>query len=376
MKLRMQPPPPRQRLVRSGRSPTGRRSLAVATALVVALLMGLDIMAWLRLEHALDRSLGHLAEAAHAAGWTLDATKGGRGGWPMTATLTLLRPSLRGGGGLMPGGIAWSGDSVTLSLSLLHPDRAMMATAGGTQTVMLALNSPLARTVRFWGGRITLRLPIPTGQTGNGSDRGLRFHADALQVAPAGVGPDNIARLAGVTARLRWPDADAGGPGPDCGSSVLLSLFARDLALPARFGVDGVSGTRVVERARLDAALAGDWKQGIRMRINRAGLEWNGSRVDLGGAVSLRPDGVMDGNLTLDAVDADQGLHRLEDAGLVGAGTGRAARAVLGLVAAAEPGPVLRLPLALRDGTLRMGEIPLLRLPRLFVPFKDGRPGG
>ncbi len=364
----MEPPPPRQRPVTSGRSPKDRRPLAIAAAILAASLAGLDTVAWFRLEHALDRRLDAVADAAHAAGWTFDATAGGRGGWPAAATLTLLRPTLRGGTGLAPGGIAWSGDSVTLSLSLLHPDRATVL-ARGTQTVTLAPGSPLAWTVRFWGARIALRLPRPPGRPGERSDEGLRLHADALQMAPAGVGPDNIARLAELTARLRWPiadDADADRDRP-----ISLSLFARDLGLPARLGGDGDSGARVVGQVRLIATLGGNWRQGVRMRVDRLGIDWNGSRMDLAGTMSMWPNGILDGNLALDVVDADRGLRRLEHAGLIGAGTGRVTRAVLGLVAAADAGPVLRLPLALRNGTLSLGEIPLLSLPRLFV-----RPGG
>ncbi len=332
-----------------------RRPWVAAVLLLGAALAGLDTLLWLRLERTLDRRLGGLVGAVGAAGWHLEATEGGRGGWPIAATRTLLHPTLHGGAGLLPGGIVWSGDAVTLSLSLLHPRQATVL-ADGTQTVTIAPASPLSQAFRFWGARISLRLPNPGGR----SRDGLRLHADALHVAPAGAGPDDVAQLAELTARLRWPTAATAGPS-DRGS---LSLFLRDVAFPARFGA-GADDARIVQRVRLEAGLAGRGGMAGPIIVREASIGWGGSRVALAGTVSPRPDGGLDGRLTLDAVDVAQALRRMREAGLIDAGTELAMAAVLGLVAEAEPGPHLRLPLALDDGTLALGQIPLLRLPPL-----------
>ncbi len=360
MKPGMQPPK-RERLLPPRRAPAGRRRgrrLLIGAALLATLLVGLDTVLWVRAERALDRRLSGLVAAARADGWDFEADGDRRGGWPDAATLTLRHPSLRGGALPLPGGIAWSGDGVTLSLPLLRPHRPALL-ADGTQTVTVAPTLPGSMTIRFWGSGLSLRLPDRQGSMPDG----LRLHADVLHVALAGAGPDDVAEAADLTARLRWRP----GPSPGAGQ-VVLSLFLRDLALPVpEQGGEETSGDRadrIVQQARLEATLTGrpGWP-GSRLRIGRAEIDWDGSRVRLDGQASLRVDGVPDGDFVLELADAGLALRRLRGAGFIDAGTERAMAAVLGLVAAGEPGPALRLPLLLHDGVLWLGEIPLLRLP-------------
>ncbi len=343
----------------------GGRRLLAGILLPAAVLAGLDTLLWMRAERTLDRRLDGLAATIRAAGWDLETGAGSRGGWPDAATLTLRHPTLRGGARLLPGGIAWSGDGVTLSLPLLRPRRATLQ-ADGTQTVTLAPGLPASRTVRFWGAGLSARLPEDRAPAGDG----LRLHADLLHVALAGTGPDDIARATDLTGRLRWPS----GPPADGTVPIALSLFLRDLALPApaRGGEAAAArdhGDRIVQQVRLDAVLTGSagtlGAPGSRLRIGRGAVDWGGSRVTLAGQAWLRGDGVLDGDFVLDAADPARVLRRMRGAGLVDAGTERAMQAVMGLVAAGEPGPTLRLPLLLRAGTLRLGEIPLLRVPGL-----------
>ncbi len=363
MKPGMQPPngqrrlPPRRTQAGRGRG----RGLLIGAAALGALLAGLDTVLWVRAERALDRQLAGLVAAARAAGWDFEADGDSRGGWPDAATLTLRHPSLHGGARPLPGGIAWSGDGVMLSLPLLHPHRPTLL-ADGTQTVTMASALPGSPTVRFWGSGLSLRLPDRQGAMQDG----LRLHADVLHVALAGAGPDDVAEAADLTARLRWrPSPTPGGAG-----QVALSLFLRDLALPVPGqggeAAGGDRADRIVQQARLEATLIGrPGSPGSRLRIGRAEIDWGGSRVRFAGQASLRADGSPDGDFVLELADAGPALRRLRGAGFIDAGTEQAMAAVLGLIAAGEPGPALRLPLLLRDGMLRLGEIPLLRLPGL-----------
>ena len=385
MNLAMQPPHRRGPTAASGGAHVqpgawrsrGRQRLLAVTLVLAAVLLGLDTVLWFRLERALNRRLGGFVVAARDAGWRFGAGSGGRGGWPMAATLTLIRPSLRGALPLLPGGIEWSGDSITLSLPLLHPDQAVVL-AGGTQTVAIGPGSPAAVSFRFWAARLSLRLPASRDPKRDG----VRLHADALHVAMAGAGPDDIAQLAELTARVRWRLAASSGA--DTADAASLSLFLRDVAVPARFAAaDEIGSARIVQRARLEATLIGRlsrtslpilqglalWQRsGGRLQVHEASFDWGGSKVALSGTAWLHPDGAAEGAFALDAVDVGQALRRMREAGFVGAGTEQAMQAVLGLIASAEPGPHLRLPLVLSDGTLALGQIPLLQVPRLPLP--------
>ena len=367
MKRPMQPPQRRD---------AARRTVhlrgAAAAFILFTLLVGLDTVAWFRLQRSLDRQLDRFTLAAHASGWSFSAQAGERGGWPLAATLTLIRPSLRGGTGLVPGGIAWSGESVVLGLSFLHPHRATVL-AGGTQELSVAPGSSTSRPVRFWAARIALWLPADAGHP---ADKTLVLDADALHVGAPGAGPDDIAQLAGLRARVRWrADAAAGGAaaGP-MHDAASLSVLLRDIALPARAGM-GVG--RVLQRARLEARLDGridagsmplpdalaSWRSsGGRLRIEEASVDWGRSSAAAGGAFGLGTDGAADGRLDLVLGSPDELLQQMRNAGLVGPGRMVAMRAVIGLIGAGQPGPRIHLPLQLEGGTLGIGELPLLRI--------------
>ena len=375
---------------------TVRARVIVAAAMILAVVLaGLDTLAWFRLERNLDQRLDRFAVAARAAGWRFSAQDGGRGGWPLAATLTLLHPSLRGDVPLLPGGIAWSGDEVTLSLSPLHPGRATVL-ADGIQTLSIAPDSSTPLLLRIWGSRIALRLPPDRGTpaaddpppAGSGFPSGrsdLLLDAEALHVAVPGNGPDDIAVVTRLSARLGWrpdpPGGAAGGPTLEAGR---LSLLLRDIALPARLGA---GGGRVVQQARLEARLTGHiaprtmpadavapgQPPGSRLRIEQASLDWGGGGAALGGEASLGADGTASGRFDLVVANAADILRQMRNAGLIDQGTMVAIGAVVGLIEAGQPGPRVHLPLRLQDGMLSLGEIPLLRTGTMLQPMPTAR---
>lgn len=130
------------------------------------------------MQRLLDRRLAALVQDAAKSGWQLDIAPGRHGGWPFAATRTLPGMRLHGGEALAAGGIVWSGERITASLSLLHPQGIGILT-DGTQ-VISAGNAGLARSLRFWGTRIGLRLPFRSGTLATR----LSFDAQALRMAP------------------------------------------------------------------------------------------------------------------------------------------------------------------------------------------------
>ena len=362
MKVRMHPA---ERSRASRRSPRFR-ALVVVTMLLSTLLVGLDTLMWFRLERMLDRRLADLAQGARASGWHFTARAGERGGWPLSATLILIHPSLAGADRLIPGGVSWSGERATLSLSPLSPHHATI-TAEGTQTLSLAPGSSGAVQLRFWAARLALQLPDGSGT----DDRQLAFDAEALHLAAPGAGPDDIAQLADANGRLDWAaERVAGHMG---GPAVTLSLDLHDIALPARLRTPA----RVLQQARLRVLLTGrrpdtqmqladaleSWRRsGGRLRIDEASIGWGDSLAALAGDAGFDLDDSLDGAFELSLTRPDPALRQLEAAGLIRPGVSQAIRAVLGLVAASQPGPQIHLPLDLRHGLLSLGDIPLLRI--------------
>ncbi len=339
------------------------RSLATLLSLLVAGLAIADTAQWFRLEHALDRRVAAFRAKAAALGWSLQAERGQRGGWPFAATVTLRGPRLDGAARLLPEGIGWSGEAIEMSLSLLHP-AVLQTELRGTQSLHLG-----ALSLRGWGAVLLLR----------SQDDRITLDAEALHLALAGAGPDDILQAAGLSGELHWR--------PDRPGGTDLSVTARALAAPMP---SGETDRRVVQRARLivrlegalpggDAgwpAAVGLWRAGGgAIRLDEASLDWgqdgDPDRGNPGASLSGRAvpndDGTLDGSFTLDLTHADRVLATLRHDGVIGAGQQTALGAVIGLVAAGEhpsgPEPQIHLPLTLRRGVLRLGEIPLLTLP-------------
>ncbi len=335
-----------------------RLRAGIAGAMVLAaLLVGGDTLLWFRLEREMDHRLDRFIREARAAGWHVSARNGGRGGWPLAATLTLREPALRfrepGPDRLLA--LAWSGEAVMLSLSLWRPAQTTVV-ALGTQSLSIAPNAGLPMPLRFWGARIALLLPEPgVKPTGR-----IALEAEALHVAPPGAGPDDVVEVASASGQLRWTVGGRAGP-------ATLSLALREVALPVALGrPEG----RVVQRARLDASLDDQprgpptrWlRPGMAIRLGEASLDWDDDRAALSGKVVLSPDGTPSGAFSLSVDDAGRMLSKLRDNGLLSPGAMVAAQAVAGLVGDAGS-TRLHVPLQLHGGLLSLGEIPLLRLP-------------
>lgn len=335
-----------------------------ATLLLGSLLAAADTVIWLHLEQDLDRRLVGFSRVAGGAGWRFVAQAGARGGWPFSATLILARPSLRlAGAGLTAPG--WSGETAVVSVPLLHPDRPLLLLRG-TQSLSLAGGTPLL--LRFWAAAIELRLPATSGP---GAHR-LVFQSEALHLGLPGAGPDDIAVAAGATGAVTW------APPGETDNAASVSLAFRDVALPIGLGR---AEDRVLQRIRLQADIKGGlpkvptshafraWQQaGGRIALREASLDWGGSGAALAGDAVLLPDGFPEGRFTLFLTDPDRLLKQMREHGLIAPGALVASRAVLGLVAAADTGPQLRLPLRLHGGVLALGEIPLLSTGRIVSP--------
>ena len=363
MKVAMQPLP--------RNLPSRRLHIVLAAAMVLAsALVGLDTLMWFRLEHLLDQKLDRFSTSARTSGWHFGAHAGQRGGWPLSATLTLVRPALHGANPAAPGGIDWSGERVILSLSPLHPHRLTIM-AAGTQSLSLGRGAELPIVLRFWGARIALHVP-PDADPSHTAH--YLLDAEALHVGSPGAGPDDIAQLAQATGRLEWQprnpalgDHASAARRRDAYASISLDL--RDIALPARLRASG----RVMQRATLRMVLTGE-PAATRlptfghMHLTEASVDWGDSAAAMAGDAALDAEGRANGSFDLALTRADPALRQMGETGLIGPGTSTMLRAVIGLIAVSQQEPKVHLPLTLQYGLLSLGRIPLLQVdPALFL---------
>jgi uncharacterized protein DUF2125 len=343
-------------------SPATRKRWTAAILVLAILLTGADAFAWLQMQRLLDRRLDRLVRDAARAGWQLQVVSGHRGGWPLAASLTLLAPRLHGADQLFPGGITWSGDRVTASLSLLHPTRVTILPRG-TQMISTG-GTAIAGSLRFWSADTALRLP-PEPDGANGQ---VLFDAEAVHVALPGAGPDDVLTIAGLRGSLRWT-----------AEARALAVTMQDIGLPPS---NGVTAGDIIPHAALEASLAGalhgeggSTDGSGRLLLRQAELSWDGAKIEASGRASLDGNFQPIGSFFVRIEGGDTLLDTLAQSGRLTPGAANAVRAVLGLVAAARDNPrtpaagnahdlpALELPLLLRGDVLSLGQIPLLRIP-------------
>ena len=345
----------------SRRGSIPRRRLAIAL-LLAALLLTADTLAWLQMQRLLDHRLRLLVQDAARSGWQFEAASQHRGGWPFRAELILAAPSLRGGEA-RAGGVAWSGERITVSLSALHPG-ALSVTATGTQVLSAAgtarSRGTLGNSLRFWGTALRLRLPAGAAD-GTGQ---ARLDAAALQLAFPGAVPDDVVTIAGLRGTLRWTR-----------QAHALTLGLHGIALPRRHG--SAAGP-MIPTAALELSLIGplaggasQWRAGGgRLLLRQAVAAWSDAGIEASGQATLDGNLQPDGGFVVQVTGADAMLDRLARSGWIEPTAASAVRAVLGLIAAAREGSAagnarrpLELPLTLHGGLLSLGQIPLLRIP-------------
>lgn len=352
----------------------GRRRLWLGLGLGLAVLLGGHALFWRwatgRMEQALQAEMAQW----RAQGWTVSAGPAVRSGWPLHLRLEVPEVAIAGRFG-PPGGVAWSAARVVLDLSLLHP-RTLVLDFVGPQRLRLGPGPALP----LEAAQARAIVPLATGAPPRTLDIALR----GLRAGPPGAG----LRAAHATLHL------AGQPGAVAGEPAVAVVFAaRDIALPPLpAGESWALGPRITA-LELDAALTGPlpaiadpearaaaWRDGGgTVALHALTLRWG--PLDLDGSASLALDAALQpmGAARLRMTGQAATLDALARAGVIAGPAAQAAKAVLALMAQSPPGggpPSVQVPLTLKDRTLAMGHIPLLRLPLLLWPqlvWSDGK---
>ncbi len=330
----------------------------------VVLLAVLDTLAWRIGTDQLATGADRWIADARRQGWVVTEQKRVRGGWPFAATLAIAGTEITGGHALLPGGLRWSSQRLTLAVSLFHPTRLTLE-AAGTQRLRLSglpdlafTSNKLAASVKLWGGAAELARISATAVTGGIA--GSR-HPDDVQVAGLDL---RVSAVSDTRAGNAWPSAKlwvhATGIGlPDVVQWPLGALVSElsgtlDLNSPAA-GPTGPSDIENQARAWRDG--------GGRLDAHDIRLGWGPLHLTATAALTLDKRLQPAGSGSADLAGSGATLTALSGAGLITPGLAATAGAMLAFMPRA-PGDAdaIRLPFRLRDDTVSVGQIPVFQM--------------
>jgi hypothetical protein len=338
---------------------TGIRRVAGLAAVVAGVAVAGHGAVWWWVTERMQHHVAAAIAAPPQPGWQAAAGPMRRGGWPLAAVVEVAAPALAAplGPGRVLGGRA---ERLTLTIALARP-RTLVAELSG------ALRLQLGAVPAMEGTAGVMRAHVPLDPSG---DVPVTVEVEGLR-ATTPAGALSLARL----------DLALGGrsSAPRGAPALSVTLAARDLVLPgaetwplgpalSRLGVEMVVTGPMAAGPDI-AARAEAWRDGGGvLELRRLELAWG--EVTLAGEAFLRLDPrlqpVGQGSARLGGHGA--ALRALTAAGIMAPRAALAGGAVLGLMARPPPGggpPVVEAPLALRDGVVSLGPIPLARVPEL-----------
>jgi hypothetical protein len=337
------------------------RRLLILLATLTTLAGGASFLVWRWAIGQMEAQFAGWVAARQAQGWTVSHGPAERGGWPLAADLTLPDLSLNGAAAAIPNGVAWSGKRVTLRVQLLEPHRVQVLVAGSQR-----LRVGPTPAVPFTAQRFVLSVPLPP----DGPPHTAMLDAAGVRLASGvtiGVLQGQAERLPQSVAFRATSEAIAFPPPPaiqpPLGSHIASASLQGELigALPG-------APTPAVAAAAWQAA-------GGRLEVQQLALGWGPLGVAGRATVALDEALQPAGTANLHLVGFDAALAALAAGHVISPHAAQAAEAVLGLMAtrpAGDGAATVDLPLTLRDRTLTMGRIPLLKLPELFWPDATG----
>ncbi|WP_158806622.1 MULTISPECIES: DUF2125 domain-containing protein [unclassified Acidisoma] len=342
-----------------------RRVLAGLILLVLLAVAGWT-GAWLWVADRMNTHLAAWEAEQRSAGWTIAHGTPTRAGWPFAAALILPDLNIVGPQNMVPGGITWTADRLTLALDIRHPDDLYLA-ATGRQTLAIAGSGPIP----FAAERLVAHAALQPG----GAPTAATFRARQLLAAfpNAAATPSSLA-IADMVGTLSV-DRSAGRDR----AAIAMLVSASDIDLPEKNGLGlgrrvaalagavGISGpTAMPGGAPMTLAAWRDSGGSLDLRLLR--LDYGPLAASGEGQISLGATLQPEGTARLHATGVDAAIEYLIHSHVLKRPAATALRAMLGLLispsASATPS-ALNVPLTLKSGAVSLGSVPVLRVPWL-----------
>lgn len=335
-----------------------RRPLVLLAALLL-LLAGAHTGYWYWARGLVEEGLHRWVAQQRRAGWEVAHGPPRWAGWPLAAQVRLRDVRLAAGPRAIPAGLVWTSSAVRVGVDLMRPD-ILLIEPEGNQTIRLQGRSDLSGTATA----LRLALPLQPGPQGWGEFTLRDLRADVrLPERPA-------TRLALAALRLRVDIRAAVASGEP---TATLSLAAGPLHLPDGGPPPlGPEIAALAAEARLfgplpppflsPAAAARFWRAGGGvLEVGELRLRWDRSELIAQGRVML--DRILQpaGEARAELRAGGRFLDAAARAGLLPPREAISAAGLLALLGGGEDGTA-RLDLGLREGTLSLRQMPLLRL--------------
>ncbi len=341
-----------------------RRRIGLGLLVLVLALIGGHALLWWWTTRRIEAGFDAWAAARRAQGWSVRSGVVSRGGWPLAATVRLADLALEGGAPDLPVRLAWSAERARLSIRLLRPGLLHIA-AEGRQTLRLGT----LPTIPYMADRLQVTLPLEPGSqqadlAATNLRTGVPVGGEAARSLTIG--------LLQAHANLRQATLP---------SEPALTCFVSAEAISLPPSLPWAFGERISSFV-VDAALSGPlprsgglsrraetWRDGGgSLTVRHLALGWG--PLGLTGTATLALDARMQpmGTSMARVVGYAETLDALGAGGVIGRGAATAATALAALIARAPQagGPAqIELPLVLRDRTLSIRQMPLVRLPEL-----------
>lgn len=318
------------------------------------LLVAADTVYWHVVQQELAEGFANWRAQQRAAGWQVEAGEPTAGGWPTSATLNVPAVAITGDGGLR-----WTVDRLQLQVVLWRP-KMLIASTHGTQRLRIGEAPEVAYTAE----RMALTMPLQA-QT----PQHVQLSVANLRAGDASLGSLHL--------DLDFdPTASAGKPVADVTAQADAITPAGELAKPL--------GPRIANLA-VEAALNGPLPPGGDLKeqatawrnadgslvIRHLAMQWGPLDLTASGSLTLDDRLQPTGSGNAKAVGYAETLDAFAAHGELSRSAATAAKAVLSLLAnypADGSAPSVDVPLTLRDSTLSMRRVPLVRLPEVEWP--------
>jgi hypothetical protein len=335
------------------------RKRLIALGALALLLPAADVLACIALQHRMADEYANWSRTMTSQGWTIRADHVAEDGFPAGATLTITGFSLSGGHAMLPGGLDWHADRLVLSLGLLHFWRLTVAPEG-EQILRVAS----ARPVVFAADSLLATVPLGRGRAdhvaieADGLTAGLLTSRQKQDVRIDHLGLALTANRHGAARITAQAEIEASGIElPDKGRWPLGALV-RTASAVIGIASPALSGVAAADQARAWH----DW--GGSVTVRDLALGWGPLDVQaeakLGLDNSLQPAGEGTATVTGWAATVDA----LAAGGTIPSGMAETVKMVMGMLGRApkDDASALSVPFTLKDNTLSVGKIPLIRL--------------
>lgn len=336
-----------------------RRVWIVSLAVVVVLGTAATVTWYLATRHLMQGFADWQANLRQA-GWQADAGEPVAGGWPFAATATIPDVAISDRGRMVPGGIDWHAAKLRLRVYAWHP-LTLVASLSGEQSLRIGAVSS-----DYTAESMVLATPLDS----NAPEQPVDVTVTRLRLGNG----DGLEALHALL--IFHPTAATDGSMAAISASADLITLTGEAA--RRLGPQ-------IPRVRLEAALSGTlasgqdpkavaaiWRaSGGALHIRDLQLRWGPLDLTASGTLSLDENLQLQGDGTAHAVGYAETLDALATHAVITHAAATAAKAVLSLLAsypADGSAPSVDVPLALRNGTLAMHQVPLVRLPQIVWP--------